>query len=720
MSATPGAFATAFKCECCKNPWNVDEAEPSETSNGEGSSRILLCTPCLADNKGYTGIDPANFDMSVKPSENFYLWSNGGWKKNNPIPAEYSSWNTFIALRDLNLERLKIIVDELGSIKDGQETVAANANVEKVKLFFQGFMDENSIEAAGAKGLYPIFRVMENIHLDVSGTLAYLHSQVGLSALFSVYSTPDKADSNHTIASLYQGGLGMPDRDYYFDQDKAEKRKSYVEYIAKLFALVTAEFPEYQSLLGSDETSSTAIAQQILHFESKIANWHLTRTQARDPKVTYNKMSLAQLAQHTRDVQENWSVYLARGVTANQNQRNAFSWETYFDSIGKPVADLGKINVACMTYLTHFSALLQEKALVPYLFFHAINHFAPHLSTPFVNAHFYFHEHLLKGTSEQLPRWKRGLQVIDHSYVLGEALGQLYVARFFQESSKQRATYIVEKVRQALAERLLEVDWMLSPDTRAQALEKMRGFKVKIGYPDVWVSADGLTLLSSSSGTNSRVDDGGVHILNLQAVRAFEFRREVQRMNAPTDKTRWFMTPQTVNAYYHPSLNEIVFPAAILQPPFFDAQADLAVQFGSLGAVVGHEMTHGFDDQGRKYDSLGNLRDWWSVADAAEYAKRTQVMVTQAQAFTVYDTPLNGSLTCGENIADLGGVKLALRALLKELAAESAGSSGSGSGSGQQHATINGLTPVQRFFIAWSQSWRENGTSCVLLFFFSS
>lgn len=690
MSAIPGAFAKNFQCECCKNPWNVEDT--TDTAQSSVPASMILCAPCLTDNKGYSGVDPANFDMSVKPSENFYLWSNGGWKEKNPIPPAYSSWNTFIALRDLNLERLKSIVDELEQNKvDASGEGAENPTIAKVKDFFLGFMDAEAIEAAGAQGLYPILRLIENIRMDVPGTLAALHSQVGISALFSLYSSPDKSDSNHTIASLYQGGLGMPDRDYYFDQDKAEKRQKYVEYIAQLLSLLVKEFPEYEFILGHNESTTVEVAKSILQFETTLAQWHLTRTQSRDPKLTYNKMSVSKLTQRTREEQDTWAKYLTRGVSTSSAAH--FAWTEYFAALNRPVESLGDVNVACLSYLTHFSEVLDSSALVPYLFFHAANSFAPHLSSPYVNAHFTFHEQTLKGTSELLPRWKRGLQVIDGSYVLGEALGQLYVQKYFQESSKQRASYIVESVRQALADRLSEVEWMLAPETRAHALEKMRGFKVKIGYPDAWTSADGLTIRSAQANIDA------LHLQNVQAVRAFEFAREIARINAPTDKTRWFMTPQTVNAYYHPSLNEIVFPAAILQPPFFDAKADLAVQFGSLGAVVGHEMTHGFDDQGRKYDCAGNLRDWWSAADGEEYARRAQRMIDQAAKFTVYDVALNGSLTCGENIADLGGVKLALRALDRELA----------SNPSQASSTINGLTPHQRFFVAWSQSWRENG-----------
>lgn len=506
-----------------------------------------------------------------------------------------------------------------------------------------------------------------------------------MSVFFSIYSSPDKANSEHSLCNVYQGGLGLPDRDYYFDKDKSDKREKYILYIAQLLNLLASALPEYAVQIG-DNTLATA--QRILQFETKLAGWHLTRTEARDPQKTFNKVSVAKLSQMSSETQQTWGKFLARG-----DLKTKFHWPEYFAGIGKSASEMGDVNVACVNYLTRFPEVLDSSTLVPYLIFHALNRFAPHLNAAFVQAHFDFHETVLKGTAQMLPRWKRALQAIDAHYILGESLGQLYAAKYFNETAKQRALYIVESVRSALAERLQEVDWMISPETRSHAEEKMRGFKVKIGYPDNWQSSESLTILPTIA------DGDSVHVLNLLAVSRFGFQRELQRMNAPTDKTRWFMTPQTVNAYYHPSMNEIVFPAAILQPPFFDPNADLAVQFGSLGAVVGHEMTHGFDDQGRKYDAQGNLRDWWSAQDGVEYTRRAQVMINQAAAFTVYDTPLNGQLTQGENIADLGGIKLALRALTRELAKSPA----------ELTVQINGLTPLQRFFIAWSQSWRENG-----------
>lgn len=671
MSSIPGAFAKAVKCPCCNNPWN----QSSEDSTTTTSTAAGICNPCLTDNKGYKGIDPDNFDNSVSPAENFFLWSNGGWKAKNPIPAEYSSWNTFIVLRDLNLDRLKTILDELAQ-DDNQNTATSSADQQKLKDYFQSFMNESLIDSLGVSPLQELINLCYHAKDDITATIATLHAKYAITPFFSVYSTPDKANSEHSLCSLYQSGLGMGDRDYYMDEDKADKREKYLVYLTQIFSLLGKHniCTEYQN-----EQYCIKIANEILSFETQLATFFLTRTQSRDPKTTYNKMSVDQLKAQCRAVNISWDEYLAKGVF----REHTFDWNRYFALIGKGVESLGDINVSSVTALTHFHKLLDSPIVEHYLLFHVINSFAPNLSSDFVQVHFQYHEKEMKGTAEMLPRWKRALQGLETA--LGDSLGQLYVSKYFAGDAKVRALQIVESVRDALRERLHEIPWM-GDTSRQEALVKMEKFKVKIGYPDEWKDYSNLVVLPDQ------------HIANVIASRQFEFQIDVNRMNAPTDKKRWFMTPQTVNAYYHPSLNEIVFPAAILQPPFFDPEADAAVQYGSLGAVVGHEMTHGFDDQGRKYDSQGNLRDWWTKEDGDEYERRASVMIKQAEAFEVYGLKLNGKLTCGENIADLGGVKLSLRALNKHL------------GSLETPAPlINGLTPQQRFFLAWSQSWRENG-----------
>ena len=664
MSHIPGNFGKRMgKCPCCDNPWNQDNA-------GMDS---FVCAPCIKDSKGVPGLDPDNFDSSVNPADNFYLWSNGGWRAKNPIPEEYPSWNTFIVLRDLNLERLKAIVDDLQSSKDG-----AVQSVQEKKLadFFNSFMDMAAIEEAGIAPIMPILSMCKGVKTNPEKVMAELHAEYGVGVLFALYSSPDKSNSVHSIGSLYQSGLGLPDKDYYIDADKAEKRERYVEYAAKLFALLGAGgVAEYTT-----ESQCNAAATALLEFEIQLASCHLTRTAARDPQLTYNKMSINDLNRRSKSHPITWSQYLSTGLPP------PFDWKKYFAAVGKDEVAMGEINVATVDAITSVASMLESPFLPHYLAFHVANSFATNLGSAFVDLHFEFFDQYLKGTAVQQPRWKTALGKLESA--LGDELGKLYVAKHFSGDAKPTALRIVESVRDALRVRLGEVDWM-SESTRKAALIKMEKFKVKIGFPDKWLDYSTMNVVV------------GNHIGNVLEARQYGHRLELSRMNAPTDTDRWFMTPQTVNAYYHPSLNEIVFPAAILQPPFFDPAADLAVQYGSLGAVVGHEMTHGFDDQGRKYDDEGNLRDWWTAEDGVEYQKRVDVMVAQAGEFEVHGLKLNGKLTCGENVADLGGVKLSLRALQAELRKRS--SSGL-----PPPPLINGFTPTQRLFLAWSQNWREN------------
>jgi putative endopeptidase len=675
------------QCLCCKNPWNQNNMPTSATSGSDSGDSLevsggyMLCTPCLQDNKGFDGIDPANFDHTQSPKENFYLWSNGGWKDQNPIPKEYPSWNTFLVLRDLNLDRLKVILDDLGKADGSAPTVE-----DEVKLadFYTTYMDEDALEAVGIQPLTEMISLCQSVTTNVDTSLtevvATLHSKYGVSVFFDIHSSPDKTNSEHSMCNLYQSGLGMPDKDYYIEKDKADKREKYLEYISLLFALLG----ERGVVAYSDPAVCASAARAVLALETSLAQIHLSRTDRRDPNRTWNKMDVDNLIRLSKNHEVTWDKYLTKGVGAT----GSFDWHKYFNLVGKAPGILGDINVATIDAISGFYHLLDNSTQVShYLVFQCVNSFCTHLSAAFGTAHFNFHEKEMSGTAEQKPRWKKALSCLEGA--LGDALGQLYVVKHFPSDAKARALKIVESVRDALRERLEEVDWM-SAETRVEALKKMEKFKVKIGFPDQWLDYSDLPVMR------------GEHFANVLSSRQYQHALELSRMNAPTDKGRWFMTPQTVNAYYHPSLNEIVFPAAILQAPFFDPNADAAVQYGSLGAVVGHEMTHGFDDQGRKYDSLGNLRDWWAEGDGPEYERRAAVMIRQAEQFEVHGNKLNGKLTCGENIADLGGVKLSLRALKKYLETETP------SKSVANQPLINGFTPYQRLFLAWSQAWREN------------
>ena len=479
--------------------------------------------------------------------------------------------------------------------------------------------------------------------------------------------SPDNKQSELSICQVAQGGLGLPDRDYYFDEDKETKRTAYKLHIAKMLSLLND--PTSTTTNDNDDEVDerfTSMANSIYELESKLAQAHMTKTENRDPEATYNKMTIEEFTKSCNSV---------------------FHFSAFFTSAtNKTVQELGDINVRntkALHCVAECIAQVDAETLKNYLRWRSIRSCANYLPKAFVNENFHFNETVLAGTEEIKPRWKRAMAYTEGA--LGEALGQIYCAKYFDESCKKKALFIVESVRQSLEGRLKEVDWIKSESTREQALKKMSRFNVKIGYPDKWI--DYTTLV---------IERDEPFLSMIFKSRVFDHILEVKEMNTPTDKDKWFMTPQTVNAYYHPNLNEIVFPAAILQAPFFDPNADDAINFGSMGAVVGHEMTHGFDDKGRKFNFEGNMLDWWTKEDGEEYEKRVEVMVDQANQIEVHGQKVQGKLTCGENIADLGGLRLALRALKSHL------------GNDEDELKIDGFTPTQRFFLGWAQCWRQN------------
>ena len=446
----------------------------------------------------------------------------------------------------------------------------------------------------------------------------------------------------------------MPDRDYYFDEDKAEKRELYKKHVANMLQLL-------DPTTYTKETSAS-ISELIFAVELDIAGSHMTKTEKRDPLTTYNKMSVSDL---------------------NELCDGMFDFNTFFLSLGKTdVGDINVRNVEAIKKIVSVVMSMDNGLIVHYLKWHAISKLASTLPKSFVEEDFDFFQRQMSGTQELKPRWKRAMQFTESA--LGEAMGKMYCAKFFDESCKERAFAIVESVRASLEERLKEVDWMTSEETRKCALEKMSNFKIKIGYPDRWIDYQAMEL-----------DANQAFVTLYMLSRKFHHEREMKEINAPTDRVKWEMTPQTINAYYHPSLNEIVFPAAILQPPFFNLEADDAVNYGAMGAIVGHEMTHGFDDQGCKFNAQGNMVDWWTEEDKVEYERRVQVMVDQANEFEVEGQKVQGKLTCGENIADLGGLRLAYRALRSTPGFDDT-------------KLIGGFTPTQRFYLAWATGWRQN------------
>ena len=605
-------------------------------------------------------------DLSIPPSRNFYQYANGAWMEKNPIPAGYPSWNTFTSLHVKSQENLKdLLLQSLDRMAAGD---VLSDDATKVALFYKAAMDEESIEAAYVTPMQPLLDLIETTVKAYTAKdmalyakhLGELVQRFGITSFFSIGASPDNKNSDHCLAQLAQGGLGLPDRDYYFDEEKQEKREKYHEHMATMLALL---------LQSPDATTEMESAAHRIYseVEIKLAEKHMTKTENRDPEATYNKMTIPELA---------------------AKAGNVFDFASYFEgSTGKSIDALGAINVRNVEALQRAAEIatsIDGEVLRSYLQWRAVKSCAPYLAKSFVDESFNFFEKILAGTEEIKPRWKRAMAFTEGA--LGEALGQMFCEKYFDESCKDRAVAIVENVRKALEQRLGEVEWIQSESTRTAALQKMSRFKVKIGYPDKWIDYSSLKI---------NKDDG--FLAMIFAARAFEHDREVKEMNAPTDRDKWFLTPQTVNAYYHPSLNEIVFPAAILQPPFFNPDADDAVNYGAMGAIVGHEMTHGFDDKGRKFNSDGNMVDWWTEDDAKEYEKRVEVMVNQASAFEVHGQTVQGKLTCGENIADSGGILLALRALnnVKDFSSL---------------PSIDGFTPTQRFFLSWAQAWRQNIT----------
>ena len=591
------------------------------------------------------GVSPQNFDPTVKPQDDFFRYVNGGWIKTTTIPPEFSRWGSFDELRDHTQTVLKEIVARAAA--KGEK---GNALERQVGDFFASGMDEAAIELAGIEPLRPELARIAALRTsaDLLPAIARLH-RLGIGAGFMFDSGPDDKDSSRELAQLWQGGLGLPERDYYFRPDeKSQKlRTEYVAHVARML-----------ELLGDTPAVAQTGAATVMRLETALAQAARNRVALRDPVANYHKLAVADFAA----------------------QAGALDWPGYFAAVGAP--KFAEVNVGQPEF---FQALAKQLAETPvadwqvYLRWQLVHRAAPYLSAAFVQENFRFYGVTLTGVKEMRPRWKRVLDATDRS--LGEALGQLYVAEQFPPEAKARVLKLVEDLRAAFRDRFQTLEWMDEP-TRAKAQEKLAAFVVKMGYPDHWRDYSAVRI------------ERGAFLANVLRAAEFDVQRSLKKIGQPVDKTEWHMSPQTVNAYYNPSANEIVFPAAILQPPFFDAKADDAVNYGGIGAVIGHEMTHGFDDQGRQYDAQGNLVDWWTPECAARFKARTAGIVQQYGEYTVLDgLHLTGELTQGENIADFGGVKLGYAALQKALA-------------GQPRPLIDGFTPEQRFFLSYASIWR--------------
>jgi len=601
------------------------------------------------------GFDVASLDRSVDPCVDFYEYACGGWRKANPIPADQTRWGRFNELAERNREDLRAILEAAKAPAAGRSKVEAKAGD-----FYAACMDEAGIEARGLSPLEPVLaRVAAIDSRKAFFRLLGQHEALALPALFRFGAAPDMHDSRQTIASLGQGGLGLPDRDDYLKDDakSTEKRAKYLEHVARMLELG-----------GSPAPKAASDAQVVLRVETALARAHLARVEMRDPKNRDNPTTVTEL----------------------KTLFPAFEWDEYLAATGAPA--FTNLNVTSRKYFTETGPVIEQTPLddwKTYLRWRVLDGAAPYLGRALVQEDFRFNREYLEGAREIEPRWKRCVQATDRA--LGDALGQLYVEKTFGADGKARMKSMIDAITEAMREDIETLPWM-TPATREKALAKLGAFsRRKVGYPDEWKDYSTVEV--------SRDDYFG----NARRARVFEVRRDQARIGKPTDRNLWGMTPPTVNAYYNSANNEIVFPAGILQPPFFDRNVDDPVNFGGIGVVIGHEYTHGFDDQGSKFDKDGNFANWWTPEDLSSFQQRTDCFAKQYDGYVAVkdakngDVHVNGRLTLGENTADNGGLKVAYMALQKVLA-------------GKPRATIDGFTPEQRFFLGFANVWCQNVT----------
>jgi len=591
-------------------------------------------------------IDPNAIDHAVSPCENFYQFACGAWTRTHPIPPDRGRWSRFDTLTELNLEKLRAILEAAAAGSDPA--------TRKIGDFYASCMDEAGIEAKGLAPLAPELARIEALSGSdtLPALLAHQH-QNGVRAFFGFRSVQDNADATKVIAEIDQGGLGLPDRDYYLrtDPTSVELRDTYRRHVGNMF-----------NLLGEEPAAAATHADAVLAIETDLAKASLERVKQRDPRNLDHKLARSELA----------------------DLAPRFAWGDYLTAVGQGTID--SLNVGWPDFLKGFDGVLagyDPAALKAYLRWHLVNRAAPWLPTAFVAERFAFQGRVLLGAQEDRPRWKRCVQ--QTNWLLGEDLGRAYVATAFPPQTKDETLAMIRSIEAAYAEDIASLDWM-TPETKAKAQAKLAAIANKVGYPDKWRDYSSLEV------------ERGDALGNALRAEGFEFRRRLAKIGKPVDRSEWSIPPPTVNAYYSPRYNDINFPAGILQPPFYDATSDAAANYGAIGSVMGHEMTHGFDDQGRKYDGSGNLREWWTPADAAAFDKRAACLVDEYGAFTaVGDLKVNGRLTLGENIADNGGLRLAYAALEKALR-------------GATPAPIDGLTAPQRFFVAYAQAWCSKAT----------
>ncbi|MFD2583754.1 M13 family metallopeptidase [Pedobacter vanadiisoli] len=593
-------------------------------------------------------IDPANMDLSVKPGDDFYTYASGTWVKNNPVPAKETRWGSFNELRDFNINAVKSLVEEAAADK----SAPAGSVKRRVGDFYTAAMDSATIEKLGYT---PIKADLAKIKLikDIPGVLdqlAYMRTNGLGGGMFGLSVGQDRKNVNKYMVNIGQGGTTLPDRDYYLKDDarSIKIREAYNTYMVTLFTLT-----------GSSPEEAKQKAATVYKIEKQFAEAQMSRLEMRDPYATYNKLTVAELNKKTPDI--NWTTYLPKFKIKNQDT----------------------VLVSSPKFMASLDGMLKSVPVEDwktYLEWNVLKGSASNLSSPFVKASFAFTQ-AQTGQKVQTPRWQRMSSLTDGT--IGELLGQLYVAKYFKPEAKERMNQMIVNLRKAFEIRINGLEWM-SPETKQKALAKLHAFTPKVGYPEKWKNYDGLVI------------NKGTYFQNLRNASVWSYNEMVDQLGKPVDRKRFGMTPPTVNAYYSPTLNEIVFPAGILQFPFFDPNADDAVNYGGIGAVIGHEMSHGFDDSGSQYDAAGNLKNWWTAEDKAKFDAKTKALGEQFDAYTVLDTiHVIGKLTMGENIGDLGGLNAAYTAfkMTKQ---------------GQSNEKIDGFTPDQRFFLAWAQVWRGN------------
>ncbi len=599
--------------------------------------------------KSAISLDVSAIDKTVNPCSDFYAYACGNWLKSNPIPADKTRWGRFDELGEHNLYTIYALLQQAA------EKPATPLQV-KYGNYFAACMNDDLANQLGAKPLQPILESVAGLKdkAQLAKLVGTLEDEKGLALFYGFGSEQDQKDSTHQIPGLFQGGLSLPDRDYYLQKDDRMNgiRTKYVAHVTKMFVL-----------LGDTPEQAAAEAQAVMRIETALAEGSLPRVDMREPANVYHMKTIAEL----------------------QTLAPAYRWNDYFTSIHTPVTTL---NVATPKYFESMNAQIQSASLTDlksYLRWHVVHGAATNLSKPFDDENFAFFSQTLAGQKEQAPRWKRCTQATDRA--LGEAVGQDWVAKNFTPEAKANMQELVHLLEASLGDDIKGLDWM-SPATKLEAQKKLAAFRDKIGYPDTW--------RDYSSVAVKRDDRLG----NAARVAIFNDRRDLAKIGKPVDEKEWGMTPPTVNAYYNPSMNDINFPAGILQPPFYDFKIDPAVNFGAIGVVIGHEMTHGFDDEGSQYDPQGNVREWWTAADKTEFQKRTDCEVKEYGAFEpVPGQTLNGKLTLGENTADNGGLQVSYMALHKELAKL---------GGDAATKKIDDYTPDQRFFLGYAQVWCEN------------